>query len=323
MTGRETAQRDAEVPASPASETAVCRKYRELTYRAAEADDGRTVRQVLKEDFGLVDHDISRAKYRKDGIRVNGRRTYVTTALRAGDLLEIRIDDAPAKEIVYGDGDVTVLYEDEDLLAVDKPAGVVVHPSHGHYRDSLGSAVAGYFHRRGEERDIRTIGRLDKETSGLMLYAKTRSAVYLMNRQREGGFFKKTYLALVSGQVGNRSFDGPIGRVPGEKLKREVRPDGDPALTFCETVRYDPTSDISLIRCTIKTGRTHQIRVHLSDAGHPLIGDALYGGRMDTEIKRAALHSAEARFLKLFTGEEMMVTSPLPKDMEALIARWT
>ena len=296
--------------------------YRELTYEVPRTGAGHTVKQVLKEAFGLVDHDISRAKYRKDGIRVNGSRTYVTTVLKEGDVLTVRIDDAPAKPVAYGDGDVEVLYEDEDLLAVNKRAGCVVHPSHGHYRDSLGSAVAGYFYRRGEERDIRTIGRLDKETSGIMLYAKTRSAVYLMYRQRESGSFTKTYLALVSGRVGSGRFDGPIGRVPGEKLKREVRSDGDPALTLYETVRYDPASDISLVRVTILTGRTHQIRVHFSDAGRPLIGDTLYGGRTDTEIKRAALHAASVRFDKLFTGGEVIVESPLPQDMEALIARW-
>ena len=326
---------------------------------AGQADEGRSVKDILKTRFGLVDHDISRAKYRKDGIRVNGARTYVTTLLEAGDVLTVRIDDEPAKEVAAGEGPLDILYEDEDLLAVNKPAGVVVHPSHGHYADSLGNDVAGYFLRHGETHDIRTIGRLDKDTSGIMLYGKTRSAVYLLNEQSRKGLFKKTYLALVSGQLTQKAgtFDGPIGRVPGEKLLREVRPDGDTAVTHYEVIAEFRVSSgepviaesgtpvgepviaesgatggepvLSLVRVWLETGRTHQIRVHFSHAGHPLAGDRLYGGpelmpeersgAMPRPIDRACLHCYEVSFIKPFSDERIRFRAPLPDDMVSVI----
>jgi len=297
-------------------------RVRELTFTAGEADQGRSVKEILKNHFGLVVHDISRAKYRKDGIRVNDERTYVTTLLSAGDVLTVRIEDVPAKEVVPGGGTIDILYEDEDLLAVNKPAGVVVHPSHGHYADSLGNAVAAHYQKSGENHDIRTIGRLDKDTSGIMLYGKTRSAVYLLGRQSREGVFRKTYLALTAGHLDNKTgtFDGPIGRVPGEKLKREVRIDGDAAVTHYEVIaEFDGpagTQTVSLVRVSLETGRTHQIRVHFSHAGHPLLGDGLYGG---PAVGRALLHCYETTFRKPFSDEMIALRAPLPADMAEVL----
>ena len=314
---------------------------RELTITAGEEESGLTVREILKSRFGLVDHDISRAKYRRDGICVNGQRTYVTTVLQCGDVLRVRIEDEPLRDVAVSDEPLDILYEDDDLLAVNKPAGVVVHPSHGHFADSLGNAVAGHYLRNGEAHDIRTIGRLDKDTSGVMLYGKTRSAVYLLTKQHEAGLFRKTYLALIWGRPDETggTFDGPIGRVPGMKLKRKVRPDGDAAVTHYEVIgsfeaARDPdggVKPVSLVRVWLETGRTHQIRVHFSTAGYPLVGDELYGGKPgfpadcggggegDGGVCRAALHCWKVTCLKPFSDEDVALTAPLPDDMAALI----
>ncbi|MBQ0059466.1 MAG: RluA family pseudouridine synthase [Lachnospiraceae bacterium] len=311
-------------------------KVRELLYQVPIEDEGKNIRQIVKEQFGLVDHDISRAKYRQDGICLNGQRVFVNTQVACGDQVRIRIEDQPNGRIVPTPGPLTILYEDDDLIAVDKPAGIVVHPSHGHYRDSLGNYIAAYYEAKGEPHDIRTIGRLDMETSGVILYGKTRSAVYLLNQQHEKGLYGKTYLALFSGNISTPSgrFDGPIGRVPEVKLKRMVRPDGDEAHTFYEILENGPTCGLARVKIT--TGRTHQIRVHFANDGHPLLGDLLYGdAENDVDsltaahsalagqegIRRAALHCHEVHFRKPFTGEEIHLRSALPEDMAAYISK--
>ncbi|MDO4478513.1 MAG: RluA family pseudouridine synthase [Lachnospiraceae bacterium] len=291
--------------------------YRELSCRIDASTAGLTIRQVIKKTFGLVDHDISRAKYRKDGIRLNGTRVFVSTVTSEGDELVIRIEDEPAGRTVPRNGPLQILYEDEDLLALNKPAGIVVHPSHGHYADSLGNYVAGYYERCGRHHDSRTIGRLDMETSGVILYGKTRSSVSLMMKEAEMGRSEKTYLALAEGIFEHETydFDGPIGRVDGEKLLRMVRPDGDRALTHVRVLKQ--YADYALVRVNIETGRTHQIRVHLSNAGHPLLGDTLYGNT--TRMDRAALHCWESRFEQLYTGVPVTIRASLPADMAAFI----
>lgn len=292
--------------------------FREISYTARPEDEGRLVRDILKTAFGLVAHDISRAKYRKDGIRLNGERVYVTEPLKNGDVLTVRLEDEAPKNTVPAEGPLDILYEDEDMIVLNKPAGIVVHPSHGHYKDSLGNFLAGYFEKKGECHDIRTIGRLDKDTSGVILYGKTRSAVYLMNRQNEEGLHFKTYLALAEGHFEEKCgrFDGPIGRVPNTKLLREVRDDGDEAHTFYEVLCEDEA--VSLVKVRITTGRTHQIRVHFSHAGHPLLGDPLYGGSQN-RMMRAALHCYESTFKTVFTDKTVTLKAPVPDDMAACL----
>ncbi len=297
--------------------------YRELACTVSTTEGGMTIRQVLKGRFGLVDHDISRAKYRKDGIRLNGERTFVSTMVKEGDLLIIRIEDEPEGRTVPSKGPISILYEDEDLIALNKPAGIVVHPSHGHYADSLGNYLVGYYRRQGRRHDSRTIGRLDMETSGVILYGKTRSSVSQMVRENENGLMGKAYLALAEGffEKENYNFDGPIGRVEGEKLLRMVREDGDAAQTHVKVLKQ--YEDYALLYVTIETGRTHQIRVHLSHAGHPLLGDCLYGRVREDEngntITRAALHCYQCYFQKLYTKEKVILRASLPEDMKAFI----
>ena len=291
---------------------------REILYRVAPGEGGRTVRDIMKHELGLVNHDISRAKYRKDGIRLNGERVYVTAVTADGDVLMIRLEDDTVSSTVPTPGPLAILYEDEDLLAVNKPAGLVVHPSHGHYRDTLGNYAAAYYAHKGERHDIRTIGRLDKDTSGILIYGKTRTAVHHLNRQTALGRHSKTYLALAEGHFQEKCgrFDGPIGRVPGARLLREVRADGDEAHTFYEVLAE--ADSFSLVRVRITTGRTHQIRVHMAAAGHPLLGDPLYGGDQ-TVMNRAALHCHEAVFDTVFSGRKTALRAALPPDMAACL----
>ena len=250
---------------------------RRLVYIAEKEDEGRTVRDVLQKEWHLVHHDLARAKYdTENGITVNGEVSFVNRRLKEGDTLVFLLADAPSETSVPARGPLTVLYEDEDLIAVDKPAGVLVHPSHGHFSDTMANFVAGYFQEKGEAHGIRTVGRLDKDTTGVLLFAKSRSAVAALNYRRK---CEKTYFALFSGNFPADALSGevdvPLGPVPGEKTRQMVTSDGKPALTRYRVLWQG--DGYGLLEAKIDTGRTHQIRVHLSYLGHPLLGDPLYG----------------------------------------------
>lgn len=250
---------------------------RRLVYVAKERDAGRTVRDVLQKEWHLVHHDLARAKYdTADGITVNGEASFVNRRLNEGDELVFLLADTPSETTVPTKGPLTILYEDEDLIAVDKPAGVLVHPSHGHFSDTMANFVAGYFQEKGEAHELRTVGRLDKDTTGVLLFAKSRSAVAALNYRRK---CEKTYFALFSGNFpANALFgavDVPLGPVPGEKTRQMVTAGGRSAVTHYRVLWQG--EGYGLLSARIDTGRTHQIRVHLSYLGHPLLGDPLYG----------------------------------------------
>lgn len=299
-----------------------------LTYTANPADEGRPARDIILYKWKLVAHDVARAKYETpDGITVNGEVSWVNRRLHEGDVLRVVITDHAPDRIIPEAGDLTVVYEDEDLICIDKPAGIVVHPSHGHYSDSLANRLAWYFERRNEPHEIRTIGRLDKDTSGLLLFGKSRSAVGILDAQTGSGVRTKVYRALCAGTfVGAEGcVDIPIMREFDGNIKRVAREGGDTALTFYKVeAQYD---GYALVRLTLATGRTHQIRVHMSHIGHPLLGDPLYGSgafvrrkRPDIAILRTALHASELAFDQPFTGRRIELRADLPEDMARFLA---
>ena len=298
-----------------------------LTYTAGPADEGRPVRDIILYKWKLVAHDVARAKYETpDGITVNGEVVWVNRLLREGDILRVVITDHAPDRIIPAGGSIDIVYEDEDLICINKPAGIVVHPSHGHYADSLANRLAGYFEQKGEPHEIRTIGRLDKDTSGLLLFGKSRSAVGLMNDQAEKGIRTKVYLALCEGEFAESDgiCDIPIMREFDGNVKRVARSGGDPAFTSYKVItRYE---GYSLVRLTIATGRTHQIRVHMSHIGHPLLGDPLYGNGVfvhpdapEIKIERTALHAHSLAFDQPFYGNRVELTADLPDDMAAFV----
>ena len=312
---------------------------RRLVYVAKKADEGRTVRDVLQKEWHLVHHDIARAKYdTQDGITVNGEPVFVNRRLSERDELVFLLADAPSETTIPTKGSLTVLYEDEDLIAVEKPAGILVHPSHGHFSDTMANYVAGYFEEKGEAHELRTVGRLDKDTTGILLFAKSRSAVAALNDRRK---CEKTYFALYSGAFPANAFSGVVdaslGPVPGEKTRQMVTPDGKSALTRYRVLWQG--ENYGLLAARIETGRTHQIRVHMAYLGHPLLGDPLYGENMaagrvgqarddeeDTEngenargLSRTALHAGILELEQPFSGEAIRIESPLPADIAALL----
>lgn len=276
------------------------------------------LRDFLKHTLGLSGRQISQAKFRAGGILVNGEERTVRTMLAAGDLVEVLLeeDEAGGAELVPFPMPIEILYEDEDVLAVVKPAGLVVHPSHGHYQDSLVNALAYYYQEQGLRVRLRPVGRLDRETSGIMVFAKNQVAADRLTRQKRAGSFEKVYLAIVRGvpEPPSGVVSAPIGKMADTLMKMQVDEQGAPSLTVYETLRT--FAGYALVRCIPRTGRTHQIRVHMAYIGHPLVGDQLYGLYEQEELSRAALHAASATFMQPFTGEKISLSCAMPEDMK-------
>lgn len=286
-----------------------------LNFTVSEEDEGRTVDWLLRNRLELSVRQIRRAKFREYGIRVNGMRQRVTFLACAGDEISVCLEDAASSSdhLVPCEAHVTVLYEDADILVVDKPAGVAVHPSPGHYGDSLENMLQYRVQKLGGKQKFRAVGRLDKDTSGAVVFALNQAAAGKLSVQREKGYFYKEYLALAEGQPKQRQgrITEPIGRQEGHLYRMEVTKDGKYAETFYEVLAE--AGAYSLLRLRLGTGRTHQIRVHMSWLGHPLLGDELYGGSTAL-MSRAALHAWRVHLRQPFTGEEICVEAPVPED---------
>ena len=304
-------------------------------YLEIKVSEPGKVGEILRTQGGFTKKQISQAKFRKDGICKNKQQCRVTEGAVPGDVIRICLEtgetDSRQLEIPWEkeplekrrnkqEEPLDILYEDMDILAVNKPAGVVTHPSGSHYLDSISNQTAGYFRSKGEETRIRSIGRLDKETSGILLFARNQTAASRLQKQREEGKLQKTYLALAEGVISEKYLEihTPLAPDPADPLKMKVSPEGTlpgskMAVTYLETVKkYD---NASLVKLRLKTGRTHQIRVHMASLGHPLIGDTLYNPQGTWEcFERAALHAWRLTFYQPFTEKKIILEAPLPGD---------
>ena len=216
-----------------------------------------------------------------------------------------------------------VIYKDKDVIVLNKPAGTVVHPSHGHYADSIANYLAWYYKEKDLQVITRAVGRLDKETSGALLFAKNRAAAGRLFEQRKKGILRRRYIALAEGSFSEKTgtIDRPIGPSPDSIAKRMVCPDGQDAFTQYEVLKEieHEGRTCSLLGVEIRTGRTHQIRVHMESIGHPLCGDTLYGrAPAASGFHRAMLHAAGLWFQQPFTKEPIHVTAPFPEDFRSV-----
>lgn len=301
-------------------------KVTEEIFRKIEAFPGAMdIGKLLRHQAGLTRREIRRAKFREDGIRKNGSRCRVTDPVRPGDLIQVCLEPEENRsdhmETFQGiqSRKLTVVYEDEDLLVAAKPAGMVSHPSGGHYRDTLANLVQSYLTEKNQMCRIRPVGRLDRETSGMVVFAKNQTAAARLAEQRENGKFQKIYTALAVGElpIGSRGcVRQPIGKDPCSRFRMRVDAGGKQAATFWKTEAFG--GGLSLLRLRLESGRTHQIRVHMAWMGHPLAGDCLYGGSMAYGMDRTALHAGMVTFVQPFTGEVLKFQDPLPEDMANL-----
>ena len=329
---------------------------RYLTIHIPETAAPAPVSHFLRTQAGLTKKQISQAKFRPSGVQKNGQQCRVTETAYPGDQITVcmetddvdsaQLESAPAPQLLP---ELEILYEDQDILAVNKPAGLVTHPSGSHYSDSLSNQVAAYFRSKDEPTKVRSIGRLDKETSGILLFARNQTAAARLQKQRENGISEKTYLAAVSGSM-LEDTDGtfhaittPLAPDPDNRLKMVISPGSSlpgskPAVTLYSVLKSTaPGSRISasLVMLRLKTGRTHQIRVHMASLGHPLLGDSLYHLSDTTNLfSRAALHAWKLKFHPPFpAGEttsgilssipctenakkEISLEAPLPEDFK-------
>lgn len=281
--------------------------------------DAQKVDVLLRRDLGCSSGVIRTAKGYDDGILLDGKHVTTSETAQPGQRLSILISDRVNGDLEPACGEVDIAYEDEDLLVVNKPAGLPVHPGPGHHADTLGNYLTEYYKRKGIPFVCRPAHRLDRNTSGLMVAARHAHAQELLKKQLHTGSFSRTYLAVCQGVPEQEEgvIDQPIGRVDGSVLMRQVRPDGARAVTYYRMVSVK--NNRSLVQLQLETGRTHQIRVHMAWLGHPLIGDFLYGEEDKTLIGRTALHSWKLSLTQPLTGERIDLTAPLPEDMEKLI----
>ncbi|SDZ75571.1 23S rRNA pseudouridine1911/1915/1917 synthase [Thalassobacillus cyri] len=247
------------------------------------------------------------------GLKVNGAAVTVRKKLEAGDELEVTLPAAePAERLEAVEMELAVVYEDEDVLVVDKPGGLAVMPSMNH-DVTLANGIMAYYQHNGIPSTIHVVTRLDRDTSGLVLIAKHAYSHSLLAASPSGPL-EKTYLALVEGHLDQSkgTIEAPIGRKDGSIIERQVREDGQPATTQYQVLEF--LNKHSLVEVELVTGRTHQIRVHMSCLGHPLAGDDLYGGSLYL-MKRQALHCHRLAFVHPLTGEVVVCQKELPIDM--------
>lgn len=278
----------------------------------------RKLRSALKHE-GVSATLIKVAVYHGGSMQINGEDRWTVDLVKPGDRFSITLPAEQANDNVEpSDLPINIVYEDRDFLILNKPAGVATVPAHHvTVADSLVNRVLGYYERQGYENlVIHVATRLDKDTSGLVVFPKHRFAHAIMDTQLKKHLVKKNYYAVVSGQIAAKHgyIDAPIDRDPRTFVSRTVIPSGKPSVTEYWLEKASP--EMSLLRIRLHTGRTHQIRVHFRYLGHPLIGDEMYGGPM--LIPRQALHCYWMRFYSPFKHDYIEVRAPLPSDLQEL-----
>ena len=277
---------------------------RVLEYEIPSEYDGANITTVLKRHFKISTNLIKDLKKYKEGIQVNGEHRRVVDFVAKGDILKITIRDTASENIVPTDIPLDIVYEDEDVLVINKPPNMPTHPSMGNYENSLANGVMYYYKSKGEERVFRAVNRLDKDTSGLMAVAKNSYIHARLGEEIQKKELKRKYMCIVCGDVEHDgTVDAPIRRADGSVINRIVAPDGQRAVTHYRVIkRY---REYTLLEMELETGRTHQIRVHMAYIGHPLVGDWLYGTENHNIAKRQMLHSCYLCFTHPITGQIM------------------
>lgn len=286
--------------------------------------DGRSVLSYLKNELKLSSAYISSLKNIERGIEVNRAHVTVKYLLREGDLLSISdAEPRPSENIVPSDIPLDILYEDGNIIILNKPPYMPTHPSHNHYDDTLANGLANLYLKRGEPFVFRPMGRLDRNTSGIVTVAKNRAAASFIFNASKKGSIQKHYIAILDGEcaqpVGNINvIDTPIKRQDGSIISRvacDINENGaQKALTYWRTL-YSKNG-ITLAHAFPKTGRTHQLRVHFSSIGLPLLGDDMYGIPSNI-IGRHSLHAAAIELPLPFDGSILKITAPIPEDMNS------
>lgn len=287
------------------------------TYRITEEHAGLTVEKYLKDVLQYSGRKIQKLTRRK-GILLNGKTVFLQKKVKATDTLSVVLLEDTTYGVQPEKGVIEMLYEDEHLIILNKPPQQLVHPTGRTTGGTLANYLAHYLKERGQLNTIRPVHRLDRETTGCVIFAKDSRSQFILEQQLKEGSLKRTYLALVKGVISPPAgtIDAPIGPHPTLPNRRAVTPQGEQAITHYRTI--STSEDVSLLELSLATGRTHQIRLHLAHRGCPILGDHMYGVRSPL-INRQALHATSVSFINLQDNRPLMVNAPLPRDFAQVL----
>ena len=291
---------------------------RTLSYTITNKNKADTIGAFLR-DAGYSRRILIELKQNPEQICLNGTPSWLNTPLQIGDTLTLFLPDEPvSSDILPVNLPIDIVYEDEDLIILNKAAGMPVHPSQGHHENTLANGIAWYFEQKGEPFVYRCINRLDRDTTGLIVLAKHALSAAVLSQAMRSREIHRTYQAFALGETAaSGTIDAPIARLDGSLIQRTVDfASGERSVTHYRTLAH--CSGFSHLELSLETGRTHQIRVHMAYIGHPLLGDTLYNKTPGT-FPRQALHSASLSFLHPITGEPLNYHAPLPEDMQNLL----
>ena len=284
----------------------------ELKYDITQLEEGTTITHILRDKLMVSSRLLNKLKM-NEKILVNNKPVFSNFIVHDGDRVKVKIDFEEADCITAEKMDLEIIFEDDYFLAINKPAGIVVHPSANHLSGTLANGVKYYLNNK---KKIRAINRLDRDTSGIVLFAKNEYIQELMIKNVK---IEKEYIAIINGVLEKESgiIDKPIARKNGSIMERCVSEEGQQAITHYEVLKKTD-SNLSVVKLKLETGRTHQIRVHLSYLGTPILGDTLYG-KESKLISRQALHSNKMVFLHPITCKSIILLAKLPDEMSQII----
>lgn len=305
---------------------------RQITYRIEEdvMTCGRPARcsEFLRAK-GYSRHLLTYLRHHENTLLLNGRSVFTNHPLQKGDVLDVIFtDEIPSVSIVPNPMKLDIRYEDEDLLVIDKPPFLPVQPSIGHFEYTLGNGVAAYYAAQDIPFVYRCVNRLDRNTSGLVIIAKNMASSAILYEEMKARRIRRTYFAVVHGQLREPgTIDAPIKRRTASLIERCVDPEGGQrAVTHYTPLSCNAANDTTALQVRLETGRTHQIRVHMSYIGHPVVGDSLYGYQDCPAIDggaahpgRQALHSLRLEFMHPITRRQLRFEAPVPEDIRTLL----
>lgn len=278
-----------------------------------------TLKEVLLDKLNFSVRSLSKMK-REKSVLVNGEFKKPSVIVKSGDLIEVKIEEDMAN-FEPQDLNLEILYDDFDLVMVDKPPFMVVHPTKSHFDQTIANGVTDYIIKKGEKVKIRFVNRLDMNTSGLVIVAKNAYAHHTLSTAMSEDKVVKKYITVVKGIVekDEGTINEPIYRPTEDSIKRVVDEKGQPSVTHYKVL--ERLNDATVLEVKLETGRTHQIRVHMAYIGHGIIGDELYGYEDENLINRQALHAYRLEFEQPRTKENLVFKAELPKDIQDLIEK--
>ena len=302
---------------------------RKIRYDITTEYDGMKISRFLQMK-GYSEKNLTVLRGREETIFLNGRPVHMNETICQGDAIEVYIPEVEeVTAVVPVNIPIEVVYEDEDIIVINKPANMPIHPSRLHQDNSLANVLAYYYKKDLDDKDavdnkfvFRCINRLDRDTTGLTIVAKHMVSAAILYNEMKHRDIRRTYYAIVEETPDNRLpdsgvIDAPIGRADEQGIARRVDyENGHPAVTHYEVI--DRVGDLALVRLKLETGRTHQIRVHMSYIGHPLIGDEIYNPK-NSIMDRQALHAGELEFIHPITGEKLIIKADIPEDMRRVL----